>query len=312
MQIDLVTGLVFTCIFLIGICAIEHHFRFSRLPYICWVVLFGVAYGLLDARVWRILPDLNLTSDVILYICLPILIFDSSRKLDLGQARRVALPSFLLASIGLLISMFVMATPLHLFKGIPWRDALFFTAIMSATDPVAVSAIFGRFRVPERLKTLIEGESLLNDGTSVILFIVLGGIAVEGRALLVPRELLFFVASIGGAVLVGSLAGWCGVWVMRKWRALDDHFVGPLLPLLIIYLIFCGTQAGLEISGVIAVMAATLTMRILGRHLPAAERPRKADMAFYRGLWDFLGELVNAVLFFMLAVIVSRFSVSIP
>ncbi len=101
MDTVLVKGLVFACLFLIGLCAIEHHFRFSRLPYISWVLLFGVGYGILNKTVFPHLPELDLSPDMILYIFLPVLIFDSSRKLDLGMAREEALPSFLLASLGI-------------------------------------------------------------------------------------------------------------------------------------------------------------------------------------------------------------------
>ncbi len=175
MEMALVKGLVFVCLFLIGLCAIEHYFRFSRLPYISWIVLFGIAYGMLNQ--WDIinLPSLTMTPDVILYIFLPILIFDSSRKLDLKMSRKEALPAALLATLGILASMFIMALLLKLITDLKWIDILFFTAIMSATDPVAVGAVFKQFPIPERLKTLIEGESLLNDGTTVILFLLLSG-----------------------------------------------------------------------------------------------------------------------------------------
>ena len=213
MELNLVQGLVFTCLFLVGLCAVEHHFRFSRLPYISWVLLFGIGYGVFNEFLWNGLPDLELTPDVILYLFLPILIFDSSRKLDDDLVKREAVPAFLLASVGLLVSMFVMAVPLSLFPGLRWRDALLFSAIMSATDPVAVGAIFKQFKVPDRLKTLIEGESLLNDGTSVILFTMLIGIIFEGKSFLLPREMTAFAGSVVGAVLLGGVVGWGGAWV---------------------------------------------------------------------------------------------------
>ena len=122
MEMGLVNGLVFVCLFLIGLCAIEHYFQFSRLPYISWIVLFGIAYGMLNQ--WAIinLPPLNMTPDVILYIFLPILIFDSSRKLDLKMSRKEALPASLLATLGILASMFIMALLLRLITDLNWID----------------------------------------------------------------------------------------------------------------------------------------------------------------------------------------------
>lgn len=302
MELELVKGLVFACLFLIGLCAIEHHFRFSRLPYICWVVLFGVGYGILNQTIFPNLPPFHLTPDVILYVFLPVLIFDSSRKLDLDMAREEAVPAFLLATLGILVSMVVMAVPLKFITGRDWQDVLFFAAIMSATDPVAVAAVFKQFSIPEKLKTLIEGESLLNDGTTVILFMLMSGKVLEGKKILFEGGLLTFVVSITGAVLLGGLTGWGGAWLMRRWKALKDHFIGPLLPLLIIYLTFCLAQSALEISGVIAVMSTTIVMRLAYRRFRQDEIPAQAEMEFYRGFWEFLGELANAVLFFMLGV----------
>jgi CPA1 family monovalent cation:H+ antiporter len=173
MEMGLVRGLVFTCLFLIGLCAVEHHFRFSRLPYICWMVLFGALYGVLNQTLLPGLPGFHLSTDVILFIFLPVLIFDSSRKLDLDMARAEAVPAIVLATAGILESMAVMGVLLKFVTGRDWQDVLFFSVIMSATDPVAVAAVFKQFSIPEKLKTLIEGESLLNDGTVVILFMLM-------------------------------------------------------------------------------------------------------------------------------------------
>ena len=302
MEMELVKGLVFVCLFLIGLCAIEHHFRFSRLPYISWVVLFGVGYGIINQTVFPHLPDLELTPDIILYLFLPVLIFDSSRKLDLTLLRKEAVPASLLASVGILVSMWAMAVPIRWISGLPWLDVLFFTAIMSATDPVAVSAVFKQFPIPEKLKTLIEGESLLNDGTTVILFMLMSGKVLEGKELLFQKGIAVFVLSVAGAILLGGCAGLGGAWLMRRWKALKDHFVGPLLPLLIIYLTFCLAQAVLEISGVIAVMATTLTIRLVFRRAKVIDALTHCEIEFYKRFWEFLGNLANAVLFFMLGV----------
>ena len=178
---NVVHSLVFVCFFLIALCAITHYFRKSPLPVVCWVVLFGVGYGILQKFIPTKLPLIHLSPDVILYIFLPVLIFDSSRKLRIKIAMRVALPSILLATLGIILSAFVMALPIRLFSNLPWIDILFFCVIMSATDPVAVSAIFKVFPAPEKLKMLVEGESLLNDGTTVILFSLMFGKVVGGE-----------------------------------------------------------------------------------------------------------------------------------
>lgn len=297
---DVVHGLVFVCVFLIGLCAIAHYFRNSPLPVVCWFTLFGMAYGIIRKAAVPGLPDLHVEPDVILYIFLPILIYDSSRGLRLHVARAVAARASILATLGILASMFVMALAIAPFTSIPWIDLLFFSAIMSATDPVAVAAVCKVFPIPEKLKMLIEGESLLNDGTTVILFSLLFGRVVEGHELLFREGVLKFALAVGGAVALGVAAGWGCMALTRRWNALRDHFIGPLMPLIFVYLVFCAAQAGLDLSGVIAVMAATITMKLVAFKYPRAELPDPGQREFYRGFWDFLGELANAVLFFML------------
>lgn len=305
---SVVQVLVFGCLFLIGLCAIEHYTRRSPLPTVCWFVLFGIAYGVVRGRYFTQLPSMQPTPDIILYVLLPVLIFDASRKLDLASSGHVAAPVIMLASIGILVSMFVMAVPIRLMSELHWIDILFFTAIMSATDPVAVTAIFPRFEVPRRLRMLIEGESLLNDGTTLILFTLLYESAVEGQVLNIRQGLGFFAGSILGAVALGMLAGALCFLVFRQWHALKDHFVGPLFPLLVIYLLFCATQAGLDISGIISVMAATLVMRMLVQRVGLDEELPQDHFTFYRGFWEFLADLANAVLFFMLGVEIGEYS----
>jgi monovalent cation:H+ antiporter, CPA1 family len=301
MEHGLIGGIWFVSLFLMGLCAIEHYFRGSRLPTICWVLLAGVLYGGVRVRFsLEMLPPFYLAPDIILFLLLPVLIFDSSRKLDLVPARIEAIPSIVLATVGILLTMFLLAYPLWAFSGVPWLDVLLFSAIMSATDPVAVSAIFQQFKVPERLKTLIEGESLLNDGTTVILFLLLRRMVMEGGTL--KGGLVLFAISVGVATAVGIVFGVAGAWLTRRWSALHDHFVGPMIPLLFVYMTFSFVQGGLDYSGVIAVMAATLAMKVCVLRWSQQEKPREVDMEFYRGFWDFLAELANAVLFFALGV----------
>lgn len=308
---DVVHGLVFVCLFLIALCAITHYFRNSRLPVICWVVLFGVGYGMLQKFALPVFPRVHLSSDVILYIILPVLIFDSSRKLRIKIALKVALPSVLLATFGIILSMFTMALPIWFFTGLPWMDILFFSAIMSATDPVAVSAIFKVFSVPEKLKMLVEGESLLNDGTAIILFSLLFGKVVEGQELMFSQGMLMFVGAVGLAILMGVAAGWMCMALMRNWKALTDHFIGPLMPLLFVYLVFCAAQAGLNVSGVIAVMATTITMKLISIKYPKEVRVKHEQMGFYRNFWDFLSVLANSILFFILGAEIGNHSADI-
>jgi CPA1 family monovalent cation:H+ antiporter len=305
----IVEGVVALSIFLIALCALEHYTRNSRLPYVCWVLLAGLAYGVLSRTFLLKLPPMQklLSPDIVFYIFLPLLIFDSSRKLDLKASKEVAVPSFLLATVGIVLNMFVMASLIYaatrLFGiSIGWMDLLLLCGIMSATDPVAVGTVFKVFPIPEKLRMLIEGESLLNDGTTVILFMLLSKMVLGGESIHLLSALGIFSIAILGAVLIGIAFGAAGSWLLRRWNALSDHFIAPLLPLLFCYLAFALAQATFDISGLVAVMAETITFRIIFNRLRPEEIPAEEERERYRGLWDFLADLANVFLFFVLGV----------
>jgi CPA1 family monovalent cation:H+ antiporter len=109
-----------------------------------------------------------------------------------------------------------------------------------------------------------------------------------------------FALAVAGAIILGIVAGWACMKLMHQWVALKDSFIAPMLPLIFIYLIFCIAQAGFDISGVIAVMAATLTMKNQAYKYSGADQPDHAQLDFYKGFWSFLNDLANAVLFFIL------------
>ena len=308
---DMVQGILFVCCFLVGLCAIAHYTRNSPLPFVCWIVLFGIGYGFLQKYTVKNLPWIHLSPDVIMYVFLPVLIYDSTRKLDLKAARAEAIPSLLLATLGILAGMFVMAVPVRLFSGLSWLDCLFFCSIMSATDPVAVASVFKVFPVPEKLKMLVEGESLLNDATTVIVFTLMFERIIHGQELNFRAGLVFFAGSVIGAVLIGAVGGWVCASLLRHWKALKSQFITPMMPLLFVYLVFCIVQGMLDFSGVIAVMSTTLTMKLVVLRFPEEELPCDELIGFYRGFWDFLSDLTNAVLFFILGAEIGAHSADI-
>ena len=306
---SVVTAVVAMSIFLIGLCALEHYTRKSRLPYVCWVLLSGLVYGLLLRGPLPNLPPMQLllSPDIVLYIFLPLLIFDSSRKLGVKSSEEVALPSLLLATFGLIVNMFVMAGIIygiaHIFKvAIGWKDILLLSGIMSATDPVAVGTVFQVFPIPKKLRMLIEGESLLNDGTTVIIFMLLSEIVMDGKHFRLLPAIGMFSMAILGAVAIGVVFGAVGSWLLRRWNALNDRFVAPLMPVLLSYLAFALAQARFEISGVIAVLSATLTFHVVFNRLRPDEAPSQKDKERYIALWDFLGDMANVILFFVLGI----------
>ncbi len=313
MDPSVVHTVFWVCGLLLVISAVEHHARGSAVPPACWLLLLGAAYGGLRTYAELDLPALHLGPEVVLFLFVPLILFDASRRLRVCQLWEVLPQAGLLGIVGPLAGMALLGLPLMLIKDMALTDAFLFGAVLSATDPVAVTAVFQTFRVPARLRALLEGESLLNDGTAVILFGVFLSRVSGGAPLSIPATALNLAGAILGALALGALAGAAGALLMRLWHALHDRFLGALLPLVVVLAVFSVAEHVLHVSGVVAVLAATLTMGALHIHLRRdtavkeggragatefADRPEEADR-FFADFWGFLGQLATAVLFFL-------------
>ncbi len=299
------------CGFLLLISAIEHYTRGLLIPSICWVLLAGILYGVLRGHAGLPLPSLQPGPAVVLYILLPVLIFHSSRKLGLAELRSVLSESAFLALTGPLLGMVMLGLPLVVLADIPVPDALLFGAVLSPTDPVAVSAVFGSFEVPERLAGLVEGESLLNDGIVVVLYSVLVGWAVRDAPISVPGTVAAFLGSVFGALALGGIIGLLGALLMRLWHELHNRFIGSLIPLITVYAAFALAEHTLHISGVLSVMAATLALGAVHIHRTEKRTTPETDR-FFDDFWGFLNHLADAVLFFILGASMGQHAYRLP
>lgn len=307
-----VFSVLFVCLFLLGICAIEHYFRNAVIPAICWVLLAGIAYGAAATNASLQIPRLKLEADIVLFILLPLLIFDSSRKLEWTELKSVGVEAGVFATLGVMASMVLIGLPVAWMAGMPLQDALLFGAILSATDPIAVAAIFERFEFPEKLGTLIEGESLLNDGTAVILFASLSTAIFKNTEISVGWMLVNLILAIGGGILLGCVFGYAGGALGRYWHALHDRFIGALLPLITIYLAFVLAEHFLHVSGVITVMACTLMLTKIHYTAGHASRSARSADQFFNQFWEFLGFLANVTLFFLLGSEIGAHAFNLP
>lgn len=161
-----------------------------RIPYTVLLVLAGLVIVPLSQLpyvrdVFGFLDDVQLTSELLFYIFLPVLIFESGFNMSIRKMLDSSWTIGLLSIVGLLVSAFGIAAALYFVLpligfDIPFVLALLFGAIISATDPVAVLALFKEFGAPKRLTMIFEGESLFNDGTAVALFMVVLAVAQTG------------------------------------------------------------------------------------------------------------------------------------
>src|SRR6266699_2724928 len=134
--------------------------RRLRIPYTLLLVIIGCVVGLLP-----FLPNVHIDPNLVLYVFIPALLFEGAWNAEIDRLEADWLPIILLAIPGMVLSLLVVAVALHFGIGLAWLLALLVGAIVAPTDPVAVIALFQQLGVPDRLRTLVEGESIFNDGT---------------------------------------------------------------------------------------------------------------------------------------------------
>jgi CPA1 family monovalent cation:H+ antiporter len=256
-----------------------------RLPYTIVLVLVGLALGSAGVR-----PGFDLDRDLILHVFLPLLLFEAALRVDLGVLREAWLPIVVLAVPGVVLSTMIVGVGLHLLIGIGLGSAVLFGALISATDPVAVLAAFKRLKIPERLAMVVEGESVLNDGTALVLFTLLLPVA-NGASVNPVRLPLQFVGVLAGGLGVGAALGWLGGQVVRL---LDDHLAEITLSALIAYGSFLAAER-LQVSGVIATVSAGLVFASQG--WGGLSRPARELLV---DVWEFGAFVGNSLLFLLI------------
>ena len=278
--------------------------RKVRIPYTVALVLAGLALAILPTEGVITLPkDIadpltsalrgKFTSELILALLVPPLIFEAALRLNLKTLRKEWLPIFLLAVPGVLISTAIVGNVVSLGVGIPIGLAMAFGALISATDPVAVIAFFRSVGVDKRLSTLIEGESLLNDGVAVVLFTLALATttALSGGSSANPTVLqgvLEFVRVAGGGILVGLATGLLVAQVIGR---LNDPLVETTLSMALAVgsFVLAGT---IDVSGILAVLTAGLVIGSLDlKQLSPTTR-----ITLYN-FWELLAFVANSVVF---------------
>ncbi len=269
-----------------------------RVPFTLALVVAGLVIG-----VAGLLPGIGVDPDLILFLFLPALLFEGAWSLDLRALAADWLPVFLFAVPGLLLTVAIVGGVLHFALALPWLFALLLGAVLAPTDPVAVLALFRQLHMPQRLRVILEGESLFNDGVGAAVFeIVLGlllaalglpaqefGLAVTGNGWLLALEALWlFVGGLGLGLVVG--------WLVDRLLSLVDNFLfETALTFTVAYGVYL-VAALLHTSGILAVVAAGLVLGNVGQHAGMSARTREAAS----DIWQFTGYLANSFLFLLL------------
>jgi CPA1 family monovalent cation:H+ antiporter len=232
--------------------------------------------------------------DIIFYVFIPILIFESGRKLTIGRIKKEAIPIGFFAIIGVIVTILIIGIGVNGIFKIPFIDALLFGAILAATDPVAVGVIFKKFPIPQRLNLIIEGESLFNDATGIISFNVVKGIIFSGVAFSFLDTSISFIWSMLGAIALGTGLGWIGGKILDKWRA--DEYVDFTFSIGLAIGGFIVADHFLHISGVVTTLFTAIIL--VTKHKEVSIGVRK----LFHKYWDYIGFITNSFLFFLIGV----------
>lgn len=279
---QLVTILIILLIVATGVALVS---RRLRVPYVTGLVLAGLA-------ITELLPRrIGLDSSLILNLFMPVLLFEAAINTDISRLRSTIAPIALLAGPGVVVASCVTALLLKFGLGLEWIPALLVGVILAITDTVSVIAVFQEVPVPSRLSTIVEGESLFNDGVALVLFTLIVQVQATGSLSFLDGLQKLFVVILGGT-LVGLALGYLTTALLRP---SDDPLSGILLTVAVSLGAF---QIGqfLQVSGVVAVVVAGMIVGNMGISGNLSASSRVTLLSF----WEYAGFGVNTFIFLLI------------
>ena len=257
-----------------------------QVPYTLLLVMVGLGLALVDVRL------LHLSPGMILMIFLPPLLFEAAWNMKWSELRKELLPSSLFAVGGVMLSIAAVGWALHQFMHVPWMTGLLVGSCLSATDSASVIGLFRELGTGKRLTTLLEGESLLNDGAAIVAFGVLVELSMNAQPFQLSTTVLRFFVVTGIGLGIGGLIGLCVAFLTQRY---DLAWVEQSLTLVTAY----GTYLLVEElggSGVIGVVTAGLVIGNFSAQGDIAPLKRSTMTEF----WEFIVFFVNSILFLLL------------
>lgn len=264
-----------------------------RIPYTVALVVTGLALGAVN-----VVPLPHLSKELLFAVFLPGLLFEAAYHLHYRELRASVWTIGILAVPGVVLAVVITATLLTSASGmvpgmtpVPWPAALVFGGVIAATDPVAVTALFRQVAAPRRLEVLVESESLLNDGTSIVVLSLILAYLTGAETTAWSLSVNFLRTTIGGAA-AGLLIGWGATHIIRR---IDDASIEITLTTIAAYGSFVVAER-LHVSGVIATVAAGVLCGNHGRVHAMSDATRQAVDSF----WAWLAFTLNSAVFLLL------------
>lgn len=294
-----------------------------KVPHTVVLVGIGILLGALSFTApFDFIDDITLTPELLFYIFLPTLIFESAFNIQIKRLTDDAIVISMLSIISLILSAVAIAFGIDFIFSllgfdIPFILALIFGSIISATDPVAVLALFKEYGAPRRLSLIFEGESIFNDGTGVALFLVVLAIAESGVYGMesILEGSLSFVVMVTGGILFGLVFGWMFVRLIELTRA--NEFASITLTLVLAHTTFICAELlsqnlvigghHYHISAIIATAVASLLMGNYGRY---KIQPHASE--FLEKYWSHFAFLANSLIFILIGMLVIQLPAATP
>lgn len=264
--------------------------RRVAVPYTVALVVFGLAAAVFAPQI-----DFAITEELVLVVLLPGLIFEASYNLDLGELRKSFGGVALLAIPGVLLTAIIVAGVLTMTTGLDFGLGFVVGSIVAATDPAAVIATFKRLGTPRRLATLIEGESLFNDGTALVIFAI--AVRAVTSDVTFSDAVISFVGTLAISLVIGSAIGFVASLMIAS---VDDHLLELTVSLAAAYGAYLVADLFHE-SGIIATVVAGLVLGNYGRAIGMSERTREA----LDTVWEFLAFLLTALVFLLVGLVIT-------
>ncbi len=278
------------------------------IPHTVLLVIFGIGFGFLSlVPVFSFINEFKLTPELLFYLFLPILIFESAFNISSRRLIENSVPILLLSIIGFLVSSSVIAILLHYILiligiNIPFIITLLFGSLISATDPVAVLTLFKEYGVPRRLSLIFEGESLFNDATSVAFFLIILEAINSGGFTLFTSILgtIDFISMLILGVIYGLLIG--GLFTGLIGKTKSSEVANVMLTVVLAHITFItaeiiSSHTSIHISPIISTTIASLVIGNYGR-----AKFNSYTESFVSHLWEHFAFMANSLVFILVGV----------
>lgn len=285
-----------------------------KLPHTVFLVIMGIALGVLgQVPFFEFFREFHLTPELLFFLLLPTLIFESAYNMNARRLVEDTKIVLLLSVLSLLVSTAIVGALLYavlalLGFAVPFAVTLLFGALISATDPVAVLALFKEYGAPRRLSLIFEGESLFNDATSVALFLVVLEVVLVGYNgfTTVGLGILSFTVMIVGGIFFGAFMG--GLFAKLVGWTRENETASITLTIVLAHTTFIFAElisSHLHIGDfevrISSIIATTIASLIMGNYGRSKINPRAEE--FVEKLWGQFAFMANSVIFILIGIL---------